>query len=468
MDADYVDEREPVAQASITRRELLGSAAVLGAALGTRRIFGGAKAPSLKDRLPVTSARSRESTAEPVTLVVWEQLVSIGAMKPPTKLFTKMYPHITIKWVPVQIHETATKLLAALAAHSGAPDLAFIEYDDMGKFTGNGGAGLENLRPKMTRAPYALDQWWKPALDIATTPSGEIVGLPADYGAEGTFYRRDTFKGGGLPTSPGDVLAEMKTWDDFIALGKKLRKASGKFMVNSGWDVFDIARQQGVQAWFAPDGKPIVDDAQFVAAAELARQVRKNDIDLNPPDLFGYITGATIPSVTSAFEDGDVACTFSAAWEEIVIAAEAPKTVGDWGVTLLPNNARANLGGSYFVLPTQAGHLDEAWLFASFILATKASMQTYLANFKFLPVWKPSYTVPSFKSPSAYFGKQIWLPEFITLADHDPKLVVTPNDSIAVTAVANALVSILNDKANPKNALTKAANSIASQVRRAG
>ncbi len=215
----------------------------------------------------------------------------------------------------------------------------------------------------MTKAPYALDQWWTPALDIATTSSGEIIGLPADYGAEGTFYRRDTFQAADLPTAPADVLAEMKTWDDFMSLGTKLKTKSGKFMVNSGYDIFNIARQQGVQAYFAPDGKPLVADTEFVNAAELAKQASTDGIDLNPPDLFTYLSGGTSTAVTTAFQNGDVAVTFSAAWEEIVINAEAPDTKGDWGVTLLPQNARANVGGSYYVLPTQAGHVAEAWLF---------------------------------------------------------------------------------------------------------
>ena len=252
-----------------------------------------------------------------------------------------------------------------------------------------------------------------------------------------------------------------------MALGMKLKTKSGKFMINSGDDIFNIARQQGVQAYFAPDGKPLVADTEFVNAAELAKQARMDGIDLNPPDLFTYISGGTSTAVTTAFQNGDVAVTFSAAWEEIVINAEAPNTKGDWGFTLLPQNARANVGGSYYVLPTQAGHVAEAWLFASFVLASKGGMDPYLSGFKFLPVWKPAYTVPSFTAPSPYFGSQIWLPEFITLATNNPKLVVTANDTIASTAVANALVSILSDKVAPQKALKNAANQITSQVSRA-
>lgn len=467
MDNDLMEEREARTQAPLTRRQFFGSAAAVGAAVGARRLFGGSGNLSQREAAATSSVHTRQS-AKPVKLVLWEHLYAVAAAKPAIAAFNRIYPHITIEPVIMNDTEIPTKLLAVLAAGSGAPDIAYITYSALGMFTANGGVGLENLRPRMTRAPYALDQWWKPAIDIATTPSGKIIGLSSDYGAEGTFYRYDTFKAAGLPTSPNDVLTEMKTWEDFITLGRKLRKASGKFMVNSGWDVFNIARQQSVQAWFALDGKPIVDNAEFVAAAELAKRVRLNDIDLNPPDLFGYITGAAVPSVSTAFQNGDVACTFSAAWEEIIIAAEAPKTKGDWRVTLLPNNARANAGGSYYLFPMQPGHFDEAWLFGSFLMASKQGMEPYLANFKFLPTWKPAYTVPAFKASNPYFGNQIWLPAFVKLAENDPKLVVTANDSIALTAVANALVSILNDNANPKTALTKAANSITSQVRRSG
>ncbi len=111
----------------------------VGALAASGRLLGASAKASLKDTSSVARPGLRQPAAAPVKLVVWEQLVSIGAAKPAAAAFTKLYPHITIDWVPIAIASTATKLLAALTAGSGAPDVAFIQYTDMGKFTSTGG-----------------------------------------------------------------------------------------------------------------------------------------------------------------------------------------------------------------------------------------------------------------------------------------------------------------------------------------
>src|SRR5579875_3142627 len=453
----------PAATPPLSRRSLLKSTGTVAAAAMAGAILDACGSSSTHNSSSASGGASGGSSTGSVHLTVWEQEPSIPPVKPVAAAFTKKHPNISVSFTPIQETATATKLLAALSAHSGLPDLAFISYTEMGKFTSIGGAGLLDWKPIMSKPPYSLSQWWKPALDIATTSDGKIVGLPADYGSTGTYYRKDALAAAKLPTDPDGVSEQIKTWSDFMAFGKKLRSA-GKFALFSAADVFNIARQQGVQAYF-DGGKTIVNNAEFVHAAELAQQIRKDGLDVNPPNLLNYLENSfSDPAAGRALADGAVAFWFSAAYFEIFLAGLAPKTKGKWGATLLPDNARANIGGSYYVLPTAGSHAAEAQQFASYALASKAGMQLYLSGFAFLPTWKPAYTVPAFAQTSPFFGDQKILPTFVKLAAQNPKLVVTGNDSIAVSAVNQALVDILSKGADPQKRLDQAASQIDNQA----
>ena len=72
---------------------------------------------------------------EAVTIDIWEQQVSIDAASGAAKAFAEKFPNITLNWVPTPIADTSTKLVAAIAAGNGAPDLAFVQYTDMINFT---------------------------------------------------------------------------------------------------------------------------------------------------------------------------------------------------------------------------------------------------------------------------------------------------------------------------------------------
>src|SRR5206468_4399082 len=121
-------------------------------------------------------------------------------------------PGAKLKAVPVPLAETPTKLLASIAAGAGAPDIAFIQYGDMVKFTTRDGAGMVDLRDFMKSDNRKLDEWVKFAMDLVTTASGKVLGIPADLGAGATFYRRDVFEEAKLASDPDKVGSLIGKW----------------------------------------------------------------------------------------------------------------------------------------------------------------------------------------------------------------------------------------------------------------
>ncbi len=271
---------------------------------------------------PTTApAAQASSQMAPAQLEIWEQEPSIKAAEEAAKAFAAKYPNIQTRWIPTPLDQTPTKLLAAIAAGSGAPDVAFIQYNDMIKFTTRDGAGMVDLRDYMKRDNRNPDDWVKWALALVTTKTGKILGLTADIGVGATFYRRDVFEAAKLPSEPEKVADLLNTWDSFLTTGTQL-VANKLYLLNDATAVFDVVRQQGKQAYFDDAGKPIVNSPGFVAAAQTALKIRQAKLDLRP---------ASGAESSAAMKQGKVGSYFSAAWYDIIIAATAPETQGHWG-----------------------------------------------------------------------------------------------------------------------------------------
>jgi len=429
----------------MTRRDAMARALQLGLSLS-----------ALGALLQAGGAASEAATAGPVTLEIWEQQVSINVVKPAVNAFLAKYPAIKVKWIPTPGADTATKLLAAISAGSGAPDIAFIAYTDMAKFTTRDGAGLRDLRPYMATTGQKLSDWLKWPMDLVTTKSGKVLGMPVDIGAAGTFYRRDVFEAAKLPSQPAEVFGLINTWDNFIATGKKIT-ATGRYMLEDASAVFTIVAQQSGQGYFDASGNPIVNNPAYVHAAEVALRVRQAKID-------GRIAGFSAES-GAAMKAGKVATYFSAAWFDIIIHGTAPETAGKWGTTVLPEKESANFGGSYWTISDQSKHPQEAWQLLSFVLSSKPGMAAYLKQLKFLPAWKPAFTLPVFTRPDPFYKNQVWLQQFVKAANQVPTIQPNPNDTIAADAVGHAITDILLHGANIKSRLNQANSEIAQRTR---
>lgn len=394
---------------------------------------------------------------EAVTIDIWEQQVSIDAASGAAKAFAAKYPDITLNWVPTPIAETATKLVAAIAAGNGAPDLAFVQYNDMINFTLRGGTGITDLADLMSSR---RGEWVKWCLDLVTTSDGKILGLPTDIGAAATFYRRSVFDTAGLPSDPDSVAKATATWDDFLGTATKIAEGGEHHLIENATVLFDIFRQQGTQAYFDDKGAPMVDSEIFVNAAKFAQDFRNAKLD-------AASKGGAVDSAAE-MQAGTIGGYMIAAWWDILIHIWGPDSVkaGDWGVAPMSGGSAANFGGSYFVIPDMSTKKEAAWQFASYAVATEEGLTAYLkgGNGMWLPGWKPMYESEIFTAPDPAYGGQAWLQIFTAAAETVPVIRTDLNDGIATEAVNQALAQILEDGADPQAALTEANEKIKSQL----
>ena len=433
----------------LSRRAFL----TLAASAATGTALAACAAPPAAPQPAATEAPA----AEPVTIDIWEQQVSIDAASGAAKAFAEKFPNITLNWVPTPIADTSTKLVAAIAAGNGAPDLAFVQYSDMINFTLRGGTGITDLADLMASRQ---GEWVKWCLDLVTTSDGKILGLPTDIGASATFYRRSVFDAAGLPSDPESVAKATTSWDDFLTAATKIAEGGKNYLIESASSLFDLVRQQGTQAYFDDKGAPMVDSEGFVKAATFAQQVRKAKLD-------AASKGGAVDSAAE-MQAGTIGSYMIAAWWDILIKIWGPDSVkaGDWGVVPLPGGTSANMGGSYFVIPDMSTKKKAAWEFASYAVATEEGLSAYLkgGNGMWLPGWKPMYESEIFTTPDPGYGGQAWLQIFSAAAETVPVIHTDLNDGIATEAVNQALAKILEEGADAQSALSEANEKIKNQL----
>ena len=101
----------------------------------------------------------------------------------------------------------------------GAPDIAMIEINDIGRFVMQG--GLVDLLQEPYNAGQYKDQF-VPYKWQQLSPDDRLLAFPEILGPASMFYRRDIFEKAGLPTDPAEVAKLLSTWESYIETGKKV------------------------------------------------------------------------------------------------------------------------------------------------------------------------------------------------------------------------------------------------------
>ena len=184
-------------------------------ASGSKESGAAASGQSLK----LQSNGMPEYTGAPATLTFWSWVPGIDKA---VAAFEKAYPNIKVKWENVG-NGTAeySKLITAMQAGSGAPDVAQIEYQAIPTFINQGGlVDLAKHGAQQVKDQFVPWTW------AQVSRGSSVYAIPQDTGPLAFAYRKDIYDKYGL-TVP-------KTWQEFAADAKKLHDATnGKvYMTN--------------------------------------------------------------------------------------------------------------------------------------------------------------------------------------------------------------------------------------------
>ncbi len=390
-------------------------------------------------------------------ITVWSWNIAAEALDMLVPDFNKKYPDVKVTVLNMGHADVYTKTLAGCAAGgTDLPDVVTIENDQAEVYWAQFPdcfANLATFGADKYKDAYPAFKW--PALTVGDT----IYSLPWDSGPTVLYYRRDLLAEAGIDP------ASLKTWDDFIAAGKKLQEATGGKVQMATMNMIDddgwfrpLASQEGC-AFFSEDGQTVtINQPGCVTALETMKKMKDAGILANG-DWGGQIQNIKAGTVATAFYGG---------WYEGTIRSNAPDQSGKWGVIPMPAGPAgvraANWGGSSLAIPGTSDNPEAAWAYVEYALATVPGQVSMLRNRGLVPSLNAALDDPYVKEPQPFWGDQaIWVDILGTMKDIRPHRGTQFFDEVRGTIVIKVILDYLNGNyASAKEALDAAAEQISS------
>jgi multiple sugar transport system substrate-binding protein len=296
-----------------------------------------------------------------------------------------------------------TKLLTAVKAGSGAPDVMQAEYQKIPTLVSANAITDIAKQVGSLQAKFPSSAWTS-----VTLGSQAVYGVPQDTGPMMFFYRKDVFDKLGLKAPT--------TWDEYAADAKKIHDANSKQYLGTfsaadpGW--FSGLAQQAGASWWGVNGDSwsvnINEANTQKVAAYWGNLVQQGVVDNKP---------MYTPAWASALNDGTQVGWTGAVWGPGVLEGDAAKTKGKWAAAAMPNwdasqPADGNWGGSATSVTTQSKHKDQAAQFITWLNSDPAALKLLVTDAAVYPA-SVDATATALTSPPAFFSDQS---DFYTIA----------------------------------------------------
>ncbi|HEY5880728.1 MAG TPA: extracellular solute-binding protein [Nakamurella sp.] len=346
-------------------------------------------------------AGGADNTAGPVDLTFWAWAPNIEKV---VDIWNAEHPDIHVTVNKQDGGDPAvTKLLTAVKAGSGAPDLMQAEYQKIPTLVSADALAdiAADVDPEV-KADFPEAVW-----ESVTLGSDAVYAVPQDTGPMQFYYRSDIFEQYGLSVPT--------TWDEYATVAKQLRAANpdlylGTFSAtDAGW--FAGLTQQAGASWWGLDGDTWSVDVDSAASSKVARfwgeLVAGGDIDNKP---------MYTPAWNAALNDGTQVGWISAIWAPGVLEGNAASTAGKWAMAPLPqwdpaHPATGNWGGSSTAVTSQSEHPTQAAQFAQWLNGDPAATAALAGEVGLYPA--STSAQKALTNPPAFFSNQ---PDFYPLA----------------------------------------------------
>ncbi len=303
-----------------------------------------------------------DANAEPVELVVWESVEGPDEfIQKAGEAYTAEHPNVTIKFVNVEVGDSASQM--ALDGPAGVgPDLFAAPHDKLGELV-SGGHVLPTANPDEVSAAVLG------ACSQAVTYDGTMYGYPVSAETYALFYNKALISEDQVP----------KTWEDLAAYSTEFNAAnSGKygFVMDVGNAYYTILFTTGNEnRLFGPEGNDTtstnINSPDSVEGMKFFQSLR-GSLDVPAADLTTAVCDAT-------FTDGNAAMHITGLWN-----AKPFTDAGiDFGVATLPSlpgddTPAASFSGTRAMqVSAYTDHPEEAADFAKFLLTDEMQKLRY-------------------------------------------------------------------------------------------
>ncbi len=378
------------------------------------------------------------------------------AAKAAAPAWAKLHPDVDLKIVSLQYADHHTAMTTALATGSGLPDVMAVDFRFIGRFAESG--GLEDL----AQAPYnglqLQSKFARYTFPQAMSSKGALAALPTDIGPGTLLYRKDLMDKAGV--TEADLTRD---WDSYIAAGKKIKAATGAYLMADAADVRDIALRIGLKdgegIYFDQQGNTTVDSPRFVKAFELGRSVRQAGLDAN--------VVAWTNEWAAGFKQNRIATQMMGAWLTGHLKNWlAPDTKGLWRSAMLPGGLYASYGGSFYAIPKKAANKALAWEFVQFMSANKDTQLNSLRVLDSFPALLSAHQDALMDEPIAFLGGQQARKLWRDIAAHVPAITVNKLDAMATDVIRDEFEKVVAQNKDIRQALADARNLIERRMRK--
>ncbi len=152
-------------------------------------------------------------------ITIWSWNIAASSLKATVAGFNKQFPDVKVTVEDLGNQQTFDKTLAGCAAGgAGLPDILSIENHESEIFWTQFPDCFVDLKTLGYTDEIAakFPDFKRTELEV----DGKAYAMPWDSGPVAMFYRRDFYEKAGVDP------ATIKTWDDFIAAGKKIQEAN--------------------------------------------------------------------------------------------------------------------------------------------------------------------------------------------------------------------------------------------------
>lgn len=368
-------------------------------------------------------------TNEPTKITVWSWSTAAKSLKVAADNYKKNHPNVEIEVVEMGTNDVYDKLTVGFASNEGLPDVVSVEDDHFKSFANKFPEAFADVTDAISSEK---SNFLTSKLDNLTI-NGKIYGFPWDAAPSAMFYRVDIFEKAGV--KPEDI----KTWDDYIAAGKKVVKATGQKMIpiSVGTDdgiYRELLNQLGT-FYFDKDGKPVLNSEQSLKAMGLIKKMYDEGLVYNNDSWDSLIT---------ATKNGTIASVPFGVWYVGSIMDQMPELKGKWGIMRMPafeagGNTAACLGGSNLMVTNASKNKETAIDFAKFAMTDKDTQLTMFKQFGLFPSYTPLYSESVFDEPNEFYSNQKIWKLFADVAKDIPAINFTSHFAETKELVINAM-----------------------------
>lgn len=311
--------------------------------------------------------------------------------------------------------DMVNKLFAVMQTGIDPPDIVQMDENLVGLFLGFEQVPFIDLTERVTES--GIQENILPQRMALFSFNDRIYGIPQSLSAAVLYYRADRFEQLGI--NPDDL----KTWDDFVEIGLKVRESGAEFMTALDHSYYQILLRQRGGDVVDSDGNLAITSDLSIDTIEWIVGLLEKEIATLPSrgTLFdGLFMGAEIDSVLTLIGPDWFGLDY--------LKYMATHMSGEWRAMPLPqwnddvssDRRTSSYGGQGLLIYGGSKNVDASWDFIEYVLAdVEGSVQRFVQDNAF-PSYMPAWDDPRILTPDPYFGGQSLGALMIELADELP------------------------------------------------